>query len=589
MSLTLALNTALSGLQVNQAAIQVTSNNITNANTPGYSRKIANLETVGLGNTGAGVNMASVTRQVDSYLSREARSSSSDLTSLTTQNSFYEQMQALFGSPGASSSISSYLDQFESSLQALSTAADDPTLRSQVVGKGVTLARQLNDMSKGVQNLRLQADRDIAQSVKTINDQLGAISNLNGQIVRLKGLGQSTSELEDQRDAALGKLSSEMDISTFVRPGGDMVVLNRSGHVLVDGPPFPLSYTPAANMQASSTYPTNVQGVMLGGVDITQDFKSGRISGLLEVRDSILPTMGAEVSQLAVTLRDTINKVHNLGAGVPAATTLASSRPQTATATMTSDLTIALLNTDGTEYASTTIAAPASLDAAGLKAAIDAATWSPAPPAITPPTVTVSGGGFAIDGGTHGVALSGGTVDLGGGQTTTVSDFFHLNDFFVGDNPSDYAAVIAVRSDIAANSNLLSRGQLRQTTTGGYYVSDGDGAIARQLSDTMAGGTHFTAALGPTGAGLPAMDRSFSDYGAAILSQNATEADSLKTRLDSKQAMTDQLTLKATAFSGVNIDEEMANLVTLQNSYAASAHLITTVTDMFDTLMSLNR
>src|SRR3954469_2645748 len=98
MSLTLALNTALSGLQVAQSAIQVTSNNITNANTPGYSRKIANLETVVLGNTGAGVNMASVTRQVDNYLAREARSSSSDLTSLTTQNSYYEQMQSLFGS-----------------------------------------------------------------------------------------------------------------------------------------------------------------------------------------------------------------------------------------------------------------------------------------------------------------------------------------------------------------------------------------------------------------------------------------------------------------------------------------------------------
>jgi flagellar hook-associated protein 1 len=581
MSLTLALNTALSGLQVNQAAIQVTSNNITNANTPGYSRKISNMETIVLGNLGAGVNMANVSRQVDNYLSREARTSNSELQSLATQNSFYEQMQALFGSPGAGSSISGALNQFETALQALSSAADDPTLRSQAVSKAVSVTRQLNDMSKGIQSLRLQADRDIAESVRSINDQLDAIANVNFQIVRMKGLNQPTSELEDQRDVALAKLSEEMDISTFVRPGGDMVVLNRSGNVLVDGPSYHLSYTPAAGIQASSSYPGGIQGIMLDGLDVTQDFQSGRIAGLLNLRDSILPTLADETSQLAETLRDQFNRVHNEGTGFPAAGLLTSSRAQTATATsLSGTMRIALVNSDGTQAFTAVVPAPATLDAAGFAAAINTALGA------SGGSASAAGGVVSINGGGLGVVISGGVVDPGGGAaTTSVSDFLHLNDFFVGDNASDQAATIGVRSDIATNSNLVSRGQLRlDATSGDYYVSIGDGVVARQLAGIMSGANSFAAA-----GGLPPMQRSFSDYGAAILSKNATEAASLKTRLDSRQAMTDQLQLKATALSGVNIDEEMANLVTLQNSYAASARLVTAVSDMFDTLMSIGR
>ncbi|MBX6323153.1 MAG: flagellar hook-associated protein FlgK, partial [Rhodospirillaceae bacterium] len=372
MSLTLALNTALSGLQVNQAAIQITSNNITNANTPGYTRKVAQLGTVVLGNNGAGVSLDNIGRLVDTYLNNEVRSSSSELASLKVQDGYQDQVQALFGSPGSNSSVSSFLDQFESALQALSAAADDPTLRSQAVSAAVTLARNLNQMSQGVQGLRLQADRDVAGSVAIVNDQLEAISNLNAEISRLKGLGQPTSELEDQRDLALSKLSEQMDISTFTRPSGEIVVLNSAGRVLVDGPAHKLSYTPAASMSAGSVYdpnavpPGSLQGIMLDGLDITKDFRSGRIAGLLELRDSTLPTLGAEVSQLALTLRDAVNRVHNDGTGMPAATTLTSSRAQTAAAaSLSGTLRVTLVNADGTQAYTAVVPPPATLDAAG--------------------------------------------------------------------------------------------------------------------------------------------------------------------------------------------------------------------------------
>ncbi|MBX6321714.1 MAG: hypothetical protein IRY94_07805 [Rhodospirillaceae bacterium] len=222
---------------------------------------------------------------------------------------------------------------------------------------------------------------------------------------------------------------------------------------------------------------------------------------------------------------------------------------------------------------------PATLEAAGFAAAINAALGA------SGGSASESGGVVTIDGGGYGVVVSGGVVDPGGGApTTSVSDFLHLNDFFVGDNAADQAAVIAVRSDIVDNPNLLSRGMLRQDGSGSHYVSVGDGEIARRMADTMAAPSVFAAA-----GDLPQMQRSFSNYGAAIISTASSAAANLKARLDARQAMTDQLQLRASSLSGVNIDEEMANLVTLQNSYAASARLIATVSDMFDILISIGR
>jgi flagellar hook-associated protein 1 FlgK len=592
MSLTLALNAAVSGLQVNQAALQVTSNNITNANTPGYTRKIASQEALSIGGIGTGVKAGAVNRQIDSYLDKQVRTASSDLASLTAQSGYFEQMQALFGSPGSNSSVSASLDQFETALQALAVTPDDPTLRSQVVAKGVIVARQLNDMSSGVQDLRLQADREIAGSIGIINQQLTKIASLNDEISRLTALHQSTAELEDQRDGALNKLSEQMDVSTFARDTGEIVVLNHAGTVMVDGDPSLLSYTPAASMQAASAYPGSLQPIMLGGVDITQDFRSGRIAGLLNLRDNTLPDLGAQTSELALGLRDQVNRAHNEGSGLPAAATLTGSRPQTAAtaAPFTGPLQIALVNSDGSQAFTATIdtADVSPPNAANFAAAIKAAGVAAGFPAAW--DASESGGVVTIAGAGYGIALSGGTVvdpDPVSGGTKSVSDFLHLNDFFVATNSTggDVAAVIAVRSDIAANPNLMARGTLRlDTRTGTWGLSSGDGSVAQGLAAALSGATDF-----PAAGGMAAMQRTLADYGAAILSKNATDAQNLTSSLGSKQALFDQLQLRSSSISGVNIDEEMASLITLQNAYSASARLVNTVSDMLDTLMNIGR
>jgi flagellar hook-associated protein 1 FlgK len=584
MSLTLALNSAVAGLQVNQASIQVTSNNVANANTPGYTRKVASQEQVRLGGVGAGVKLSNVGRQVDTYLTKELRTALGQLGDLKVQSIYYERLETLFGAPGSNSSLSASLDRFGQAVQAIAAAPEDPTLRSQVVAQGVSLSLQISQAAASVQQLRQQADADISAAIEIVNTELGTIQKLNVEIARMKALDQGTAELEDQRDAALKRLSEQMDVSTFTRESGEMVIMNRAGRVMLDGSAELLSHNAVSNMQADLVYPGGVDGITLNGVDVTAEFRSGRIAGLIEMRDNTLPNLAAETNQLATSLRDAVNRVHNEGSGLPAAGTLTGSRAQTGTAaSLTGTVRITLVNADGTQAFTAVVPAPGTLDAAGFAAAINTALAG-----FGGSSASESGGVVTIDGAGYGVVLSGGTVDPGGGApATNVSDFLHLNDFFVGDNPtgSDYASVMSVRSDIVANPNLLSRGELRlDALSGNYYLSAGDDAVVQRLAETMTGTVAF-----PAAGAMAAVTQGFSAYAASILAKTASDQASIDTQLGSKQAVTDELQFRADSASGVNLDEEMANLVTLQNAYAASARLITTVTEMFDMLMSIGR
>jgi flagellar hook-associated protein 1 FlgK len=577
------LNSAVAGLQVNQAAIQVTSNNVANANTPGYTRKVATQEQVRLGSVGAGVKLTTLSRQVDTYLVKELRTSLGALATLQVQSTYYKRLDTVFGSPSSNSSIAASLDRFGQAVQAIAASPEDPTLRSQVIAHGVALARQMGETSANVQQLRQQSGADISAAVDIVNTQVKTIEALNSEISRLKAMYQSTAELEDQRDGALKTLSEQMDVSTFTRQTGEMVIMNRTGRILLDGKAQTLSHAAASNMQADVVYPGGVAGIMLNGVDITSEFRSGRIAGLIELRDTMLPNLAAETDQLASSLRDAINKVHNDGSGLPAAGTLSSSRAQNATAaTLSGTLRITLVNPDGTQAFTAVVAAPATLDAAGFAAAINTALGA------SGGSASEVGGAVTINGGGFGVVLSGGTVDPGGGAaTTSVSDFLHLNDFFVGDNPTggDYASVMQVRADLLSNANLLSRGQLRQDpVTGQQYLSAGDDAIVQRLAETMSGKADFAAA-----GAMAAVRQGFSEYAAAILGKTAADLSSIQTELASKKAVTDELDFRSSSASGVNLDEEMANLVMLQNAYAASARLITTASEMFDMLLALGR
>lgn len=584
MSLNIALFNALTGLQTNQAALQVTSNNVTNANTPGYTRKIVNQAHIAVAGQGAGVEIESIRRHVDEHLAKQLRTATSTLGSLGASDTYFQRIQDMFGTLSSDSSIGASITDLASQFEALAANPESVSQMLNVVSAAQAVTLELNTMSSDIQTLRFEADKEIAAAVDTINTRLAEIDQLNEEIARNKVLGQPTGDLEDKRDIALGKVAEQIDINYFTRSTGEVVIFTLSGRTLLNSDPAVLDHTPVSSMSASFVYPGTIDAIDVNGIDITTEIRSGRLAALIAMRDSTLPDLTAEISNLAASLRDEVNRIHNEGSGRPAATTLTSSRAQTGTAvSLAGTLRITLVNSDGTEAYTAAVGAPGTLDAAGFAAAINAALGG-----FGGSSATEAGGVVTIDGAAYGVVISGGTVDPGGGlPTTSVSDFLHLNDLFVGADTLgfDNAAAIAVRSDIAANPALLSRGALQQDpVTLAYYVSSGDNSVVQRLAARFNEQISFSAA-----GGLPSTTSTFAGYGAAILSLTSANYNSVSDRLADETAVTAELEYRASSVSGVNLDEEMSNLVLYQNAYAASARLVSVVDELYDTLIGMAR
>lgn len=585
MSLSTALYTALTGLQTNQTALRVVSNNIANVNTIGYTRKIADPQSRVIAGTGVGVQLGPIHRNVDNALAQQVRSTTTSLRGLEIQQQFFQRMQDFFGSPASNSSLGAMVSDFSNKLAGLVVNPESVSLRLDAVSSAVRMAERFNQLSNETQQLRLEADAAIGDSIDLVNNALSNIQDLNQQISAAKLRDLPTGDLEDQRDLALTQIAEQMEITTFGRENGEITVFTRTGRTLLDGQPQFMTHVGSTALQAAATYPGAIDGIDLGGNDITNDFRSGRIAALIELRDRQLPALTAQFNQLAITMRDEVNRVHNQGTGLPAATALTSSRAQTGTAAAyAGPVTVALTNPDGTVAFSGTLPAPGTLDAAGFTAALNtvlAGFGVGAAASETGDVVSVNGGG------TYGVVISGGTVDPGGGQpSTNLSDFLHLNDFFVGDDPTgaDLAGVIAVRSDIAADPSLLSRGQLRQDGAGTWYVGSGDHAVLDQLVAKFAEQLSFSAV-----GGLPSASATLAGFAADILAANATAAASNEREVAFNATLQQELGNRLSSQSGVNMDEELANMVVLQNAYAASARVVTTASEMFDILLSLGR
>jgi flagellar hook-associated protein 1 FlgK len=584
MSLTSSLYTALTGLQTNQSAMRVLSNNITNANTPGYTRKIADLQSRVIAGTGAGVQLGSIDRYVDQALQVQLRSTTSDFNGLDVQQQFFKRMQDMFGSPDSNSSLAAMMSDYATSMTALTTNPESVSLRLDVVTNAQRTAQSLNSMSADTQQLRQEADAQISDSIDIVNNQLTTIDKLNDQIVAARLRGVATGDLEDQRDLAVSKISEQMDISTYTRDNGQMVIFTKAGRTLLDGDPATISHTPAASLQAAVTYPGGIDGITVNGQDITDEIGSGKIAALIELRDTTLPNFTSEIDQLATNLRDEVNKIHNQGTGLPAAKTLTSSRAQTGTATsIAGTVTVTLLNPDGTAAFSGTMPAPGTLDAAGFATALNTVLTGFGVGASASNNV----GTVTLDGGGYGVAITGGAVDPGGGQpTTNLSDYLHLNDFFVGTDPTgaDLAAVLKVRDDIKTDPSLMSRGMLQQDAALNWYVGAGDSSVVTALAAKLTTGTTFAA----TG-NLPAATTSFADYASNILSQNASAAAQVDNDHSFTQSLKQEIESRFGSESGVNTDEELSNMIVLQNAYAAAGRIMTTVSQMFDVLISLGQ
>lgn len=301
MSLTSALLTASAALRNTQSNIDLTSRNIANASTEGYTRKVAQNVTQVVDGRAAAPLLSVPTRSVDEGVLRQMRTESSASGAATIKNDFLSRLEDLYGTPDAETALAHRVGSLQDAMTSLTSAPDSSESQAAVLDAATDVANTLNGTSSQILSLRREADQDIRDTVDGINTQLKQFQNIDAQISTRSALGQSTADLEDQRDTIMNNLSKVMDISYFRKDNGAIVLSTGTGRTLVDSTVFPLSYA-GASIGADSSYPGTIPGITIGGVDITKDLRSGSLKGLVDLRDTILPQAQAQLDELAGTM-----------------------------------------------------------------------------------------------------------------------------------------------------------------------------------------------------------------------------------------------------------------------------------------------
>lgn len=302
-----SLDAALAGLRVSQQQISVISNNVANVSTPGYTRKVLPQSSVSVEGRTVGVRTENIIRNVDLNLERDLWTQVSAVGELGVQQSYLNRVQQFHGPPDAELSIAAEISRLRDSFSALSDIPDDAFLRASVVDDAAATANKLNDLAGLLNTLRNDAQNDISQTVDRVNDLLEQIAGLNDQIQDGQTIGRTTAQFEDQRDEAIKELSGLIEISFFQRGDGVLVVQTNKGVELASENPTFLHFNPTP-VSATSSYPASINGIFIGdpndpsAVDISAETPGGRLGGLLELRDEILPRQSAQVDELAYNL-----------------------------------------------------------------------------------------------------------------------------------------------------------------------------------------------------------------------------------------------------------------------------------------------
>ncbi len=598
MSLSIALQNALSGLQTNEAMIQVIANNVSNANVEGYTRKISQPISLTVAGDGRGVVPGDLTRVVDERLLADLRDTLGAFGDARVQDFYYTRILDQFGTLANNSNLGAMITDLATAMQGLAASPDSSAHRTEVVTAALALAQQLNDMSQQIQTLRFDADREIATKITVINVELEMVADLNTKIASAQALGESTSGMEDVRDQALNNLSKLIDIRYFRRTSGEIVVTLPDGRVLADQVARPLSHSPAGALSPDITYADGgIAPIESGSIDITTSIESGELHGLIEARDTILPNLQAAIDALTEMLRDEVNALHNTGTSVPPPNTLTGTRsfesPASDSITLSAAVRIAAVDASGNLVAYYDLAAGTyTIDEIETLIDTNLAGYAAASTSDGGPLTIVandSGNGIAI------VDLSDQTVTHTDGETTYTgfSNYFGLNDLFEtptrvqGDSTSGIAGMIQVRDNIVSNPALLARGALISTTSPAPAAGDpavvlGDASVIQAIADMFIEALTFSA-IG----NLPLTTTSLAGYASEILSTTAVSASSAAKTASFKETLFQEILFRSESISGVNIDEELRNMVLYENSYAATARVIQVVDRLFEILLGI--
>lgn len=584
MSLTIAMRNALSGLNLNQFGLSVLSNNISNVNTPGYSRKTVEQVSRVANGIGSGVDIARVARNVNDTLVRDLRNQMSRMGLANVQQRYLDRMQDNFGTPGSANALNSTIGRLGASFEALGANPQNAQNQLNAVNDAQRMARQINNLATATQDQRAQADQEISTAITEINRLATLIHNLNDEVVRTGTItsgGQSSTDAQDRRDQAVRQLSELIDVSSYKRSDGRMVVVVAGGFNLVSDSASQLGYTAATAVSPG----TNFNAITIDGANnLTSRVTSGKLRALIDMRDVTLQNQMAQLDRAAASLMANINIQHNKGTSLPAQRTLTGNTGTLTNGTVfaaTGTPRISVVDANGAIIANADINLAGSATIGDLITAINTALGVNGTASLVNGSLQIQAANTA-----HGIAINENNSSVSGNG---FSHHFGLNNFLSGsDNPAlngDLALSLSVNQNLINNPGFISRHTLSLTATAGQAgILPGDASAAQALANVFTA-SHSFAATG----GLPAMNSTIADYTASMIGYAASQTARARNDAEIATATMDNLDKRMGADVGVSIDEEMSQMVVLENAYNASARVIQVINEMFEELGNIIR
>jgi len=491
-----SLNIALSGLQAQQAALNVVGHNIANVNTPGYTREVANITSgkafvEGDVYYGSGANVTSVQGIRDRFLNLQITQETAKQAGAQTRYTTVNAVSTTLGDTGTTG-VSAQLQAFFQSFQDLAARPEDTSLQTNVVGKAQNLVSTLQTQYQGLDDQRSNADQAVGSLVGQINTLTSQIALLN-QSISTAPSADTNNDAIDQRQALTDKLAGLVGINVVQGSRGELqITLDSGAAVLVSGSS---SYDLVTKRTGSgSDNYLQVASNMAGSVvDVTSNIKDGQLGANLDLRDNILVGFQAQLDQIAAGLASKVNLGQKAG--------------------------FAQNGLAGVDFFQNASVANRVSD--GLPISI----------AVTP--AVKSGSGW---------------TDFYEGMVNLLS----VNSALVAD-PS----LIAAGGSAAAgdNANALAMAQLGSANN---TVDTGTGS----------GTIGFTGAIG------------------ALITDLGTQTQNYSAQNTTQQNLLSALQTQRDSLSGVNLDEEASNLMTLQRGYQASARFLSVINSLADQLMT---
>jgi flagellar hook-associated protein 1 FlgK len=624
------LNTSLTGMIAFQRALEVTGHNIANANTPGYSRQVAEFSSrigSGSGNLyiGGGTQISTVKRIFDAMQVSQLRTSTTSYTRFAALNELAGRMDTLLAD--ANTGLNTSLQSFFNGLQDVSNDPSSIPTRQALLGEATGLASRFQSLDNQLAELESEVNQRLELAVTDINRLAQGIADLNDQIALASGSGQQPNDLLDQRDRLVMALSEQVAVSTTTQDDGAMNVFIGNGQSLVVG-----GTTRELAVTGDEFDPTALQVVYRGTAGATAldtSLTGGNLGGLLEYRSTMLNPARQALGQTAAALVSKINEQHasgmdlrgNLGGDFfsVAPPTVLYSGSNTGTGTVIaefgdmSQLTGAdyMLEYDGSAYSLTRVDTGAVVPMSGT-----GTTGNP----LVADGLRINVGGVVPAAGDRMMIRSG--RDVAASIRNVISD------------PQSLAFAAPTRSAISAgnignatvspatvvdpaNPSLFISSVIEFTGPATYSINgsgsygwiDGQPITVNGSSITISGapavGDQFTidanfGASGDNANGLLMADiqsLGILDGGTISINENYGQLVSgvgsatrqVQANLDAAGVVRSHAEEAAMATSGVNLDEEAAKLIRYQQSYQAVAQVVSVASTLFDSLLAATR